>query len=147
MVSIVSAAMAAVFTLGGVPVQTAGATSVLPMQPSIDHPEVLLSTNDLTPATSVLMEDNSRWVVKAKQSVSSGVRVILVPPASSKTQLGLTVPSNAVDTPIWWVGEVIETPPTEDPGTEDPTNPEGDPTDPNTPPTDPETPPPPPENG
>lgn len=147
MIPIVSAAMAVAFTLGGVPLQVSGASSVLPMQPDAAHPEVLVSTSNLYPATSVLMADNTRWVVKANQRVSVGIRVILVPPNSPQTQLGLTVPSNAVDTPIWWVGEVIDNPPPEDPGTEDPTNPDGDiPGDP-PPPTDGSEPPPPPENG
>lgn len=145
--TVISAAMAAAFSLGGVPVQLSGATAILPMQPPPDHPEVVWSTAQIMPATSILMQDNTRWMVKAKQQVSTGTRVILVPPNSPQTQLGVTVPNNAVNTPIWWVGEIIETPPAEDPGTEDPTNPDGDtPGDPDTPPTDPDTPPPPPEN-
>lgn len=146
---LISAAMAAVFSLGGVPVQLSGVTSVLPKQPALEHPEVLWSTNQIMPATSILMQDETRWVVKTKQRLSSGIRIILVPPASPQTQLGVTVGLDAADSPIWWVGEVVEQGPVNDPGdtgTSDPTNPDGEvptppPTDPTEPPTDGSTPP------
>lgn len=135
---VVSAAMAAAIMIGGVPVQVAGPVAVLPKEPVIEHPEVLWSTAQIMPATSILMTDNSRWVVKAKQTTGTGTRVVIVPMAGNVT-LMITVPAASINTPIWWVGEVVENPGPADPGTgEDPNeNPDGPVTPPPPPPDDP----------
>jgi hypothetical protein len=93
--------------LGGVTVQASGVTTVMPMAPDPAHPEVLYSTTSITPNTSVLMADNSRWLVTDKRRAGAAWRVMLAPLGQNGI-LGIFVPLAAADTPIWWVGDVTE---------------------------------------
>ena len=105
-----------IYFMAAVPVAVTGPTTVLPAQPDPAHAEVLWPTSQIAMYTSVLMADGTRWQVPRvpKRLNDGSVSFTLKSPVSTAVTT-YVVAKNDLDTPIWWVGEKIETPPGEDP--------------------------------
>lgn len=107
--------IAASFVLGGVPVQVSGLNTATPMEPDATHPEVLATTRQISPGTSILMSNEERWTVRAKNMNGPASRVTIAPPGSPTVQV-VVVPNQYADAAIWWVGDLNPPPPSDDPG-------------------------------
>ena len=113
--------MPASVTLAGVVlaiVTSTGLVSTVPENAPVEHPEVLMSTNEIVPGHQVRMENGSRWTVSKKTVRPTDTVVVTLKGFSGKRppEVGYEVPADQLDTPIWYVGEIVETP--TDPGPE-----------------------------
>lgn len=105
-----------IYLMASVPVAVTGPTTVLPAKPDPAHAEVLWPTSQIAMYTNVLMADGSRWQVPRvpKRLGDGSVSFTLKSPVSTAVTT-YVVAKNDLDTPIWWVGEVIQEPVGEDP--------------------------------
>lgn len=121
-----------IFILAGVPVSVTGPALVMPAQPDPAHMEVAWPTSQMAMYTEVLMDDGTHWQVpRVPKRLSNGSVSFTLKPPTSTAVTTFVVAKADLETPMWWVGEVIETPPGEDPELPGPVTPEV-PTDPAT---------------
>jgi hypothetical protein len=100
------------FTLNGIELEVVQSSpAAFPAQGEPEHPEYLWPTSQMARNLKVIMENGQSWTVYRPPSIlADGRYQVPLQKPSSKTVVSFNVPTDALNTPIWYLGYPIPEP-------------------------------------